>query len=43
VLDQVHRFDMERTEIEVSEIQAELRDIFDAARLMKERQQDQDS
>lgn len=43
VLDQVHRFDMERTEAEVSEIQAELRVIFDAARLMKERKQDQDS
>jgi hypothetical protein len=31
---------MQRTEAEVTEIQAELRNIFDAARLLDEQQQD---
>lgn len=42
VLDQVHRFDMRQTEIATGEIQAELREIFDAARLRDERQSEAD-
>jgi len=36
VLDQVHRFDLQQTEIATIEIQNELREIFDAARLADE-------
>lgn len=43
VLDQVHRFDMQQTEIAVTEIQGELRQMFDAAQSRDERQSDQES
>lgn len=43
VLDQVHRFDMQQTELAVIEIQAELREVFDAARLRDEQQSKEDS
>ncbi len=43
VLDQVHRFDMRQTEIAMTAIQGELREIFDAARSRDERESDRGS
>jgi formate-dependent nitrite reductase cytochrome c552 subunit len=43
ILNDVHRFDLARTETEIIAIQAELREIFDAARNAEERRREQAS